>query len=461
MNFKRLAPLVVTFYLLLSATTSLPGEEATARADDAAAYPFITDSEGVLFNVAADRKILRCVGRFANTDGNFDGPFTPPIRVRFGAAAAGRVNRCVITVTLQGAAGQPPETRTNVFRVVVPKLVSRTLAHVPGTTDDRTTVGMGEEIMMTVEPRHALVDADVTWRINNSRDILSNRRGLAMIFAAIPPPSAGRRASANDGSLESQPTAFFRVATNEVTLTLGHGTAGAESGRAADKSSARLFNRFVRAHTPAALDAAYRSKLGRTESQARGWSFEPVPAAPSDDSPGPRFYLTSPGTYQALRTLATLHTRAAGDGTAEQPADLHTREIRLVAGIVAVSRRKFDPAFDPEQPPQYWDAKPPPGYRLKQETIIISGRIDPEDIVQPDLRRQYRRTIAANNARMSRYNKQRRAQDDADTVRRFALTYVRALCAHTDPHLHEFRATLLALGLDERAVKEIVRKPRD
>ena len=67
--------------------------------------------------------------------------FSSSIRVKFAPSAEGKANPCTFTLfTKAKHAGQPSTKRTVTVQVVIPKVVSRTLVHVEGAPDSRTTV---------------------------------------------------------------------------------------------------------------------------------------------------------------------------------------------------------------------------------------------------------------------------------------------------------------------------------
>ena len=456
-RFTQATP-VRSFLILLLCLLSAPGANAAGETIQPAppadtSYPLIVAQDhSVLFKISPETTPISCVGKFANTDGNFDGPFPGSVRVKFGAAAAGRSNPCTITLTRAGGPnGQPAVTQTIFLQVIVPKVVSRTLAHVPGSSDDRVTIGVGEEVMMTLQPGEMLLDSDVTWSVGHPWDTLSRRTGLGTIYQAGFPGRADRehrKFAANEGSDAITP--FLKEATDEVALSFG--------GRSPDTRSDRVYLAFVRQHSSAALAAAYRAKLDRIEAQldAHGWSTDPVMVAFSRwEKTDPHFFVSAKGFDPALVAVATLQSRLPEGG--DQPENLQGREIRLVARTVAMFHRAVDPAFATEPCPNPWSVQPPAGYTSRREIIV--GMVEPEDIREPDLRRQYREAIAANNAKITAWYKQSRADRDDGTLRRFAYSYLQELCGRSDPRLKQYRQVLIACGLDARTAREFSKKP--
>lgn len=423
----------------------------TGKADDT----ILVSGDGpVLFQVVSEAKVLSCVGKFANTAGNFDGPFSSSVRVKFGAAAEGRSNPCTVTVTTIGPAGQSPVTETEVIHVVVPKMQSRTLAHVPDSSDERTTLGVGEEVMFTMQPRELLLDSDVVWNVSYPWNRTSPRRGLGTVYQALPPNAkeCKRYRITTDGEFPGGMSPRLPDGTDGVTLFFGGARGSAQA----------WFRTFQRRHTPDALAAAYRAQLDRTEAQldAGRWLFEPIPIVEHDVRA--QNYGSSQGFYSALLAVSTMMTHAPGAPSAEQSPELKNREVRLVARMVAACYQAVDPAVDLYNGPRDTDITPPAGYRMRKgKEGIYSGPIPPENIEPADLRRQYGKALAAQYVKIAYFNKQMRADWDSEKMQRFAYHYLQELCGRSDPHLEQFRHELIALGIDEPAAQKLSEKPED
>ncbi len=455
------------FFLTASLCLSLV---SAANAADEATRPeppsdtdftiIVAAHDGVRFKIPSGKGVISCTGKFTNTEGNFDGPFTSSVRVKFGAAAEGKANRCEFTLTTAQGPGQPPVSQTAVIHVIVPKIVNRTLAHVPGSSDDRTTIGVGEEVMYKVEPREWLLDTDVTWRNGQPSDTISNHSGLGTIYqAGMPVRVIGkhRRIAASEGS--SMVTMFIPNGTDEVSVTFGGDAPNGRNDYSSGKRHDREKFTSGREHTPTVLAAAYKAKLDGIDARldAHRWSPEPVMARFSAaEKTYPHFFVDAKGFEPALVAVATLQSRLP-DGS-EQPEELRAREIRLVARIVAMFHREVDPAFGTSAFPGPGYVEPPRGYTLRQPAV---GMIDPENIEEPDLRRQYERALAANDANTTRYNKQAQADKSDGTMQRFAYTYLQELCGRSDPHLKQYQRELAACGLDRRTARKLTDKPRD
>ncbi len=455
------------FFLTASLCLSLV---SAANAADEATRPeppsdtdftiIVAAHDGVRFKIPSGKGVISCTGKFTNTEGNFDGPFTSSVRVKFGAAAEGKANRCEFTLTTAQGPGQPPVSQTAVIHVIVPKIVNRTLAHVPGSSDDRTTIGVGEEVMYKVEPREWLLDTDVTWRNGQPSDTISNHSGLGTIYqAGMPVRVIGkhRRIAASEGS--SMVTMFIPNGTDEVSVTFGGDAPNGRNDYSSGKRHDREKFTSGREHTPTVLAAAYKAKLDGIDARldAHRWSPEPVMARFSAaEKTYQHFFVDASGLAPALLAVATMPSRLPGGG--DQPEDLRAREIRLVARIVATFHQAVAPGFDPASRPSDF-VIPPTGYTLIPKILV--NPVQPEDIREPDLRRQFEKAIVANDVKRTEYNKQERASRDDETMRRFAWSYLQELCGRSDPHLKQFQRELLALGVDERTAREFGKKPRE
>ncbi len=420
----------------------------------------VAANDGVLFKVPSGKGVISCTGKFSNTEGNFDGPFATSVRVKFGAAAEGKANRCEFTLTTAQGPGKPPVARTAVLHVIVPKIVNRTLAHVPGSSDDRTTIGVGEEVMYKVEPKEWLLDSDITWHNGQPSDTISNHSGLATIYqAGMPVRVVGkhRKIAASQGS--STVTMFIPNGTDEVSVVFsGDAPTGSHDRSSGRRHGQRKFT-SGREHTPTVLAAAYKAKLDGIDARldAHQWSPEPVMVRfDASERTYQHFFVDAKGFGPALLAIATMQSRLPGGG--DQPEDLQAREIRLVARIVATFHRAVAPGFDPANHPSDF-VNPPAGYTLIPKVIV--GSIQPEDIREPDLRRQFKKAIVANDVKRTEYNKQVRADEDDQTLRRFAWSYLQELCGRSDPRLKRFQRELIALGVDERTAREFSKRPRD
>src|ERR1700683_1484 len=91
-----------------------------------------------------------------------------PIVVTFGSAAEGNDNECTVGLTHYGSGGelcQGPATVVSTVNVIVPKINALTVATTPS-NQSRTTVGVGEEVNLSLLPTDLSSDPSVvspTW----------------------------------------------------------------------------------------------------------------------------------------------------------------------------------------------------------------------------------------------------------------------------------------------------------
>ena len=361
----------------------------------------------VIFRLHPNRRNLRCIGVFANAVGGTRKTFSSSIQVTFAPAAKGQSNPCTITMITKTSNHEPGSTtKTIFFRVIVPKMITRTLAHVDGAPDDRSTIGVGEQVMLTVEPHDVLADSQVTWHVSQTDSRLSNHKGLATLYAA----GMGdyRRQRPGHPVHSSYDSMWMDVIPGE-----SHAEQAAEYSMKLSTINAKLS-----AHHLAFADALVAIASMKTSSPTIG---NQVPA------------------------------------TQAQPKELQDEEINIVARILLASHLRIDAKFNPKNEPAY-GVEPPKGSTLLPGDKVYTGSIPPEDIREPALRKQYEEAIAANDAQRAYYEQQSEATRDNERVIEYATRYLAELCEHSQQSVKAFIDALATVEIDHHVVKEVKKR---
>ena len=397
--------LIVFFWLLVASLARAAVENINTEAVNDEHPDLIVYPHGnVVFRLHPNHGDISCTGVFTNAVGGAHKTFTSSIKVMFSPAAEGQSNPCTIKVITKADGHKHlPTTKTIFFRVIVPKMITRTLAHVDGAPDDRPTIGVGEQVMLTVEPHDVLADSQVTWHVSQVDSKLSNRQGLATLYTA------------GMGDYRKQ-----------------------RPGHPIHSSNDLLWMEMTTGKSHPEQAAEYSKKLHNLDEKLSAHTLDVT------------------GSLVAIASMKTRSptTGYQGSATQEQPRDLQDEEISIIARILLTSHLRIDPKFNSKNEPAY-EVKPPKGYTLVSKDRVIMGSIAPEDIREAALRKQYEEAIAANDAERAYYQKQSDAQRDDNRIREYSTKYLAELYEQSRQPLNAFSKSLVAAGVDHGIIKEM------
>ena len=397
-------------------------------------------NDSVLFEVHAINPHSLCSGSFTNAVGGVHKSFSSAIRVKFAPSAEGKANPCTITLTTKGKhAGESPIKKTVTVQVIIPKLISRTFVHVQAAPDSRTTLGVGEQVMLTVEPKEALLDPDVTWSADDESYSSSQHTGVAAVLTAGMPVTR-KKPRTNGVSERSNPLGTAKKSTKgRVVISFEDGLP-----KLLDRYGVQGNNNPV----------AFISVPDTSAARANDYSKE----LETLDQALRKHKLTYENALVALASMksGSLNTVPGGGWNQPQPHALAIKETDLVARTLFTFREPLDPTYDPEKRPSY-RVEPPREATLLPE-VFDPSNITPEQIQEPALRKKYQEAIAANEAKIKSYEAQREAHFAYDLVRRYTINYLQSLRKRSHIKTRELSVDLRQAGLDQSTTSQILKQ---